>query len=565
MLVDYFYWYVLNSTKNQELQKKILRSNFICFVKTVYKKIFNKTLKGFSVDFDRGLSEYGYLLAKYLEDMYKMQCTTNLNEEFIKYHIINIPPRFGKTETCAIFHAWYLGRNPQSHFLGASYSESLTTESCKKVKLIIKHPIYQAVFPDTTIAKDCDTANFFKTTKQGEYYSTGITGTITGRGAGNKIEGVERPNGFIFLDDPLKAGDAQSPVVRNAVNEAFLSTFLSRKNHPYVPYLIIMQRLHTDDLCGLIENTFINNKKRKLTLPALIKNNPLCEANANALFLKDLQADPQVFWAQYMQMPSLDGDLVFDRNKIKTIYIEPPKELIFNSFTVADTSMVNKPNADFTVFGHFYVYAIPEWRDYWNPETKKFNEPHKIVKLLLREIFVTKIDAMNLTNSFETFLIDRLNNALVPPSIVYIETKSSGIALYQEVQNGLEYNKYNKANFVLQALGKENLPKELRFSQVSSWVSKDVFEIFDENQRNVNSFSTNEYILNHLSRITRVKNSSIKDDIADVVTYALTSTFLRTVDNSKTDLGNFYYDTLNKLTHKILEEQRYKNYYSYYH
>jgi hypothetical protein len=41
-----------------------------------------------------------------------------------------------------------------------------------------------------------------------------------------------------------------------------------------------------------------------------------------------------------MQTPSLDGDLVFDRTKIKTIYIEPPKELIFHSFTVADTSMM---------------------------------------------------------------------------------------------------------------------------------------------------------------------------------------------------------------------------------
>jgi hypothetical protein len=559
ILVDEFYYNVFKKTKDKELQKIILRSNFICYLRFVYSKIFRKKLKGFGFDSNKGLVEYGYALAKFLEDNYKMQSI--LSDKFVKFQIVNIPPRFGKTETCAVFHSWYMGRNPESHFLGGSYSESLTTESCKKVKYIIKDYYYQWVFPDTIISKDCDTANFFKTTKLGEYYSTGMTGTVTGRGAGNITNNTKRPNGFIFLDDPLKAGDSNSPVVRNAVNETFLSTFLSRCNHPYVSYIIIMQRLHTEDLCGFLNNKFPNVSKRELILPALIKELSLCRANANETFLGDMKAEsPEIFWSQFMQTPTLEGDLVFDINKIHILDIEPPKELIFHSFTVADTSMVNKPTADFTVFGHFYVYAVPNWRDYWNNEYQCFDNRDKIVKLLLREIYVTRIDAMNLLDNFEGFLDERLDNATVPPHKVYIETKSSGIALHQQIQTLQQRGgKYNKAGFSLQELGKENLPKELRFAQVSHHVKNEQFEIFG-NRMYINAYSTERYILNHLSNITRTKNSSIKDDIADVITYGLANTFLRVMGDGKTDLGQLSYDVINKLTRKIQNEKHYSRY-----
>lgn len=538
------------------MQKKILRSNFICYVRCIYDKIFSKTLKGFGYDIYKGLVEYGYALATYLEDSYKLQCRGKLHD-FVPFNIINIPPRFGKTEICAVYNSWYIGRNSEAHILGSSYSESLTAEACRKTKQIMKDCIYQAIFPDVKITKDCDTANHFKTTHLGEYYATGITGTITGRGAGNITKNTQRPSGYIFIDDPLKAGEATG-TAKDSANEAFQSTFLSRRNHPYVPYLIIMQRLNTEDLCGFLETKYPSMKKRKLILPALIKNLPLSRENASEEFLEDLKnANPEVFWGQYMQNPTLEGDLVFDVSKINIIYNEPPKDLIFHSFTVADTSMVNKPSADFTVFGHFYVYAVSNWRDYWNPITKTFNQKHKIVKLLLREIFVTRIDAMNLRQSFEAFLDHRLENSVVPPSIVYIETKSSGIALYQEMLLLQERGgKYERSGFRLQELGKENLPKEMRFSNIAHFVKESRFEIFNERSFQ-NHFSTNQYIFDHLSKITRLKNSSIKDDIADVITYGLASTYIGVRDSKNNYLGQLQHDVINKLTSRIMQENRF--------
>lgn len=554
LLLDEYHWRRFKISKDQEVQKQILRSSFICYVRFTYRYIFKKTLKGFKIDIKNCRVEFAYALAKFLEDTYKLQCRFNL-KKFYKHHVINIPPRFGKTELCAVFHSWYFGRNPESHFLGGSYSESLTTESCKKVKYIIKTHFYQWIFPDTVIAKDCDTANFFKTTNRGEYYTPGITGTITGRGAGNITNNTIRPNGFIFLDDPLKAGDANSPVVRNTVNDTFISTFLSRCNHPYVHYLIIMQRLHTEDLCGFLETRFPNASTRKLVLPALIGNKPLCSANASKIFLEDLKNEsPDVFWSQYMQKPSQEADLVFDVKQIFTLDNEPPKELLFHSFTVADTSMVNKPTADDTVFGHFYVYAVPNWMDYWDRDTGSFRNKHEIVKLLLREVFVTKIDAKNLLTAFQNFLDHLLEKATLPPDRVYIETKASGITLFQEI-NALKDRggKYFDSGFSLQELGKENLPKELRFASVSHLVKDQRFEILRDDKRDfISGHSKTQFIKDHLSKISRIKNSSIKDDIADVITYALTNTFIGARDNRNVYLGHLQQDVISQLTHKML-------------
>ncbi|MEY3415705.1 MAG: Klebsiella phage [Pseudomonadota bacterium] len=442
-----------------------------------------------------------------------------------------------------------------------SYSEPLTTESCKKVKYIIKDHHYQWLFPNVKIAKDCDTSNFFKTTEQGEYFSTGITGGVTGRGVGNTKKNMFRPSGFLGIDDPLKAIDWNSVVTRNGVNDAFKDALPSRFNLSRKFYVLSMQRLHREDLCGYLDSNFPSAYKRKLILPALIKGLPLCNENCSSKFLKDMENENiDTFSSQYMQDPRQEGDILFDVNKIQTIYIEPRKDLIFHSFIVADTSMVNKPTADFTVFGHFYVYVVDNWRDYWDEGGRHFFNKHMIVKLLLREIYVTRIDAANLPVNFEGFVDERLTGSIVPPQKIYIETKSSGIALHQHMQMLQQYGgKYNTSGFSLQELGKENLNKELRFAQVSPYVKNEQFEIYG-NRIHINHHSTDSYIRNHLSNITRTKNSSVKDDIADVITYGLANTFLRVMSDEKKDLGQLSYDVINKLTRRIQQERQYGRY-----
>ena len=80
----------------------------------------------------------------------------------------------------------------------------------------------------------------FITTRQGYRLATSTGGVLTGRGAD-----------IILIDDPLKPEEALSEAQRKAANEWYDHTLYSRLNDKrHGAIVIIMQRLHEDDLIG---------------------------------------------------------------------------------------------------------------------------------------------------------------------------------------------------------------------------------------------------------------------------------------------------------------------------
>jgi len=80
----------------------------------------------------------------------------------------------------------------------------------------------------------------FITTRQGYRLATSTGGVLTGRGAD-----------LILIDDPLKPEEALSEARRNATNDWYANTLYSRLNDKRRGgIVIIMQRLHEDDLVG---------------------------------------------------------------------------------------------------------------------------------------------------------------------------------------------------------------------------------------------------------------------------------------------------------------------------
>jgi len=80
----------------------------------------------------------------------------------------------------------------------------------------------------------------FTTTLQGTRMATSVGGVLTGRGAD-----------LIILDDPLKPDEARSEPRRTSVNLWYDNSLLSRLNDKAKGCIIIvMQRLHQDDLVG---------------------------------------------------------------------------------------------------------------------------------------------------------------------------------------------------------------------------------------------------------------------------------------------------------------------------
>ena len=162
--------------------------------------------------------------------------------------IINIPPRSGKTELAVInFIAWCMGNWPDSEFIHASYSARLATNNTFNARAVMQSELYSEVFAPPAFRHDSNAKNEFRTEQGGVVYATGSDGTITGYGAGKMRETF---GGCVIVDDPHKAGEANSVLMRQNVKDWFSTTMESRLNNRNVPIIIIMQRLHEDDLSG---------------------------------------------------------------------------------------------------------------------------------------------------------------------------------------------------------------------------------------------------------------------------------------------------------------------------
>lgn len=226
--------------------------------------------------------------------------------------IINIPPRYSKTELAVInFISWYLGRVPDAEFIHASYSAMLAVNNSASVLNLVGSPGYAEVFPEVGLASSA--AHRWKTTTGGVMYAAGAGGSITGFGAGKMREGA---SGAIVIDDPHKADEAASDTIRNGVIEWFQNTLESRKNGPDTPIILIMQRLHERDLAGWL----LGDEPGKpggngevwehLCLPAILdegteRERALWPGKHSLDTLRAMQAaSPYVFAGQYQQRPA---------------------------------------------------------------------------------------------------------------------------------------------------------------------------------------------------------------------------------------------------------------------
>ena len=222
----------------------------------------------------------------------------------IKRLIINIPPRYGKTELAVkCFIAWSLAKNPQSKFIHLSYSDDLALDNSSQTKEYIESEAFQK-FWNMELKKDAQGKKKWFNKEGGGVNATASGGAITGFGAG--VAESKEFSGAIIIDDPLKPDDASSEARRNSVNERYNNTIRSRVNDRDTPIILIMQRLHEDDLSGYLLNGGSGEVWEHLCLPALDENNnPLYPEKHTFEELEQIrQANRYNFAGQYMQQPA---------------------------------------------------------------------------------------------------------------------------------------------------------------------------------------------------------------------------------------------------------------------
>lgn len=225
--------------------------------------------------------------------------------------IINIPPRYSKTELMCLFIAWAMGHFPDSEFIYTSYSTMLATESTGKIRDIMSHEAYQEIFPEARLASEGK--GHWKTTRDGVVYGAGMEATITGFGAGKMRPGF---GGLLAVDDPHKPDEIRSDDIRKGVISRFQSTIESRLNSPQTPIVVIMQRLHEQDLAGWLLGPAPKEGEKRgpggngeiwehLCIPALQSDGTALwpEKHTAEQLIVMQKAKPYEFAGQYQQAP----------------------------------------------------------------------------------------------------------------------------------------------------------------------------------------------------------------------------------------------------------------------
>ena len=327
--------------------------------------------------------------------------------------IINLPPRYLKSITVSVaFPAYLLGLDPQRKIIAISYGDDLSAKHASDFRSVVNSAWFQRAFRKMHLARNTELE--VMTTRRGFRKATSVMGPLTGLGGD-----------LVIIDDPQKPIDAQSEPRRNSVNQWLSNTLLSRlDNKQTSAIIVVMQRVHMDDLSGYLANS--PEKWEVLNLPAIAEEDvsipigpnefhhrnageALHPAHESIETLRKLQQTlgPDTFDAQYQQSPVPAGGAMIKRTWLRYYDDAPaniPGSRIIQSW---DTAAKDGAQNDWSVCTTWLVaddnyYLLDLVRD-------RFEYP------LLRDT------ALELANRFK-------------PHEILIEEASTGIALAQELR-----------------------------------------------------------------------------------------------------------------------------------
>lgn len=337
----------------------------------------------------------------------------------IKRIILNVPPRSGKSWELTAYRAFIFGHFPHERIISASYSNGLSLQLNEDTKKIIQAPWYKELFPDTKLVKEA--GNFWTTTRNGESKCTSTGGTITGFG-GN----------YIIADDMLNPEMSYSTTEIDKANRFCKGTLFGRVNNKQKAVrIVVMQRLHQNDLSGMLLN--LNDKmpiKERwvhIKLPALAtetklfkfydkqylwyENTPLQPIRETKTDLEVIKIEqgPLTYAGQFQQEPVAEGGNIIDIKWFGRYNKLPEPNEITHIIQSWDTGIKDGKNNDPSVC---LTFAVTKDGKYYL--TNVFKQKMKFPQLRGAAIY-----------QYDTF---KANLSL-------IEDKGSGQSLIQELQD----------------------------------------------------------------------------------------------------------------------------------
>lgn len=162
----------------------------------------------------------------------------------IKNLMMNVPPGCCKSYTTSVFwFCWEWLKQPSLRWITASYDAKLSMRDAVRCRKLINSVWYQERWGDRfSFYNDQNQKSHFENDHGGYRFATSVGGHVTG----------EHPD-RVVIDDPISAKSARRKAARNTCIEWWSETLSTRGVSRGVSKVVIMQRLHVEDLAGYIE------------------------------------------------------------------------------------------------------------------------------------------------------------------------------------------------------------------------------------------------------------------------------------------------------------------------
>lgn len=324
----------------------------------------------------------------------------------IKRLIVNMPPRHTKSEFASfLFPAWMMGREPRLKIIQTSHTAELAQRFGRKVRNLIDTPDYQNIFPGMELSADSKAAGRWETNQGGEYFSAGVGGAITGRGAD-----------LLIIDDPHSEQDALSATALENAWEWY-SSGPRQRLQPGGSIVIVMTRWNTKDITGELIKAQGQPKADQwevVEFPAILPSDkPVWPEYWKLEELESVKASISIAkWnAQWQQNPTAEEGAIIKREWWQP-WDKPQMPGLMHVIQSYDTAFSKKETADYS--------AITTWGIFMPDE--------KTPNIILLDMKKGRWDFPEMKEiAYDSY-------KYWEPESVVIEAKASGMPLTQELR-----------------------------------------------------------------------------------------------------------------------------------
>lgn len=403
-----------------------------------------------------------------------------------------LPVGSGKSLIVEYFITWCFARSINTTFCYTSFSDRLINKLSKECKDIIENQYWQSLFGVRLKKDDRQRVNFsFEGAKNRTGLTAGTTGgAITGLDAGNpNIEGF---SGALIIDDPMDVGEWKYETAREQVIQYYDEKLATRRRTNTTPTILVMQRIHIDDLIGWIEK----NEKEQWDIVKVKALNENGESFWEERYpAKELQHISTVnyykFMSQYQQEPIVNGGQVINTDWFG--YYDINQQYTYKKIVIsADTAIQVKEASDYSAL---LVGGVT------------MNN-----KLHILEIFHKKLEYPDLKRcAVDLYNKWQFDKRATSASALYIEDKASGQQLIQDFK-------------------KSGLPvKPIEVTKDKLTRVEEILEFIESGQVQLPcsaEYGNNKLLLNECASFSR-DNTHKHDDIVDSLVHLINNTIAR--------------------------------------